>query len=224
MRILVVEDQAEAAALLKSQLEAERYSVDVESDGERGSYRARTNDYDLILLDNVLPGKEGSEICKELREYKMSVPIMILSVRSEIDQKVTLLDCGADDYLIKPFSFVELSARVKALLRRPRQIEDTQLTIADLILDRKTFSAHREGRTIHLTPKEFALLEYFMKNKGRVLSRGMILEHVWDESADPFSNSIETHIMNLRKKIDRRGENKLLHTVPGRGYKLESSL
>jgi two-component system copper resistance phosphate regulon response regulator CusR len=220
MRILVVEDQKELAQSLKAGLEAECYAVDVENDGERGLYRARTNDYDLVLLDNVLPGKEGSEVCRELREYKMTAPILILSVQSEIEQKVGLLNCGADDYLTKPFSFTELSARVRALLRRPRQVEESSLIIDDLVLDRQSYSAFRNQKAIYLTPKEFTLLEYLMKNQDKVLSRGMIMEHVWDENADPFSNSIETHIMNLRRKIDRGSKQKLIHTVPGRGYKV----
>jgi DNA-binding response OmpR family regulator len=220
MRILVIDDQEELAQSLKMGLESQCYAVDIEHDGERGLYRARTNDYDLILLDNVLPGKLGPDICRELREYKMTTPIMILSVQSDIEQKIRLLNCGADDYLAKPFSFAELSARVRALLRRPRQIEAPQLIIDDLVLDRKTYSATRNKKAIYLTPKEFSLLEYLMKNKDAVVSRGMILEHVWDESADPFSNSIETHIMNLRRKIDQSHKRKLIHTVPGRGYKI----
>ncbi len=220
MKILVVEDQEETAATLKARLESECYAVDVEHDGERGAYRARTNDYDLILLDNMLPGKKGGQICKELREYKMTVPILILSVQSDIEDKVGLLNCGADDYVTKPFSYVELSARVRALLRRPKHAETGSLTLGDLTLDRDTYAASRGGHPIRLTPKEFSILEYFMKHQGKVLTRGMILEHVWDDSADPLSNSIETHIVNLRKKIDRGRKTKLIHTVPGRGYSL----
>jgi DNA-binding response OmpR family regulator len=218
MRILVIDDQEELAKSLKMGLESQCYAVDIEHDGERGLYRARTNDYDLILLDNVLPGKLGPDICRELREYKMTTPIMILSVKSEIEQKVNLLNCGADDYLAKPFSFAELSARIRALLRRPHVMEALQLTIDDLVLDRKTYSASRAKKSIYLTPKEFSLLEYLMKNQGAVISRGMILEHVWDDGVDPFSNSIETHITNLRRKIDHGHKRKLIHTVPGRGY------
>jgi two-component system, OmpR family, response regulator len=218
MRILVVEDQEETAAVLKRKLEAECYAVDVENDGDRGFYRARTNDYDLILLDNGLPGKGGYEICSELREYKMTTPIMILSVQSEIEDKVALLNCGADDYLAKPYAFSELSARVKALLRRPQTIEGKTLVVDGLSLDRGTYSFTFNESVTYLTPKEFMLLEYLMKHAGKVVSRGDILEHVWDDSADPFSNSIETHIMNLRKKIDRRNKDAFIHTVPGRGY------
>jgi DNA-binding response OmpR family regulator len=218
MRILVVEDQLEIAANLKQKLEGECYAVDVENDGNRGFYRARTNNYDLILLDNVLPGKGGYEICSELRKYKMTTPIMILSVQSEVDIKVDLLNCGADDYLTKPFSFVELSARIKALLRRPRIIEGKVFVVKGLTLDKTTFSFIYKNKTNYLTPKEFALLEHLMKNPGSVVSRATILEHVWDGSADPFSNSIETHISNLRKKIDAKNKNRFIKTVPGRGY------
>lgn len=220
MKILVVEDQEETAATLKTKLEAECYAVDVEHDGIKASYRAKTNHYDLILLDNMLPGKDGDQICKELREYKMTTPILILSGQNDIERKVNLLNCGADDYVTKPFSYTEVSARVKALLRHPKAIENNALSVGCLTLDREMFSATRGKRVIRLTPKEFAILEYFMKNVGRVLTRGMILEHVWDDSADPLSNSIETHITNLRKKIDRDSKHKLIRTVAGRGYSI----
>jgi DNA-binding response OmpR family regulator len=218
MRILVVEDQEETAAVLKRKLEAECYAVDVEHDGERGFYKARTNDYDLILLDKGLPGKDGYEICSGLREYKMTTPILILSVAAEIEDKVSLLNCGADDYLTKPYVFSELAARVKALLRRPQNLEGKILAVNGLSLDRETCSFTFHKKTKYLTPKELMLLEYLMKNAGKVVSRGMILEHVWDESADQFSKSLETHIMNLRKKIDPRDKDVFIRAVPGRGY------
>ena len=224
MRILIVEDQKEIASSLKRKLEDECYAVDVEHDGNHGFYRARTNDYDLILLDNMLPGKTGYEICSELREYKMSTPIMILSVRSDIDAKVDLLNCGADDYITKPFSFTELSARVKALLRRPRMMEGTTLEFDGLVLNQKTYSFTFEDKTTYLTPKEYMLLEYLMKNPHTVISRAMILEHVWDESGDPFSSAIETHIMNLRKKIDPKNKDRFIKTVSGRGYMIGKNL
>jgi len=214
----VVEDQKETADTLKRKLEAECYAVDVERDGERGFYKARTNDYDLILLDKGLPGKGGEEICSELRGYKMSTPILILSAAAEIEDKVGLLNCGADDYLTKPYAWSELAARVKALLRRPAQIEGKALTVDRLSLDRETYSFIFGGKTKYLTPKEFMLLEYLMKNAGKVVSRGMILEHVWDENADQFSKSIETHIMNLRKKIDPQDKDVFIRAVPGHGY------
>ena len=214
----MVEDQKETAAILKQKLEAECYAVDVEHDGERGFYKARTNDYDLILLDKSLPGKDGHEICFELRKYKMTTPIMILSVAAEIEDKVSLLNCGADDYLAKPYAFSELAARMKALLRRPQKIEETAFAVEGLSLDRETYSFTFHKRTERLTPKEFMLLEYLMKNKGKVVSRTMILEHVWDDSVDQFSKSVDMHIMNLRRKIDPRDKDAFIRAVPGHGF------
>jgi len=218
MRILVVEDHKETATSLKRKLEAECYAVDIEHDGEKGFYKARTNDYDLILLDKGLPGKSGDEICSALREYKIAVPILILSATTEIEDKLSLLNCGADDYLTKPYAFAELAARVKALLRRPQNIEEKILIIDGLSLDHETYSLTFHERTESLTPKEFMLLEYLMKNAGRVISRTMILEHVWDGSVDQFSKSIEMHIMNLRKKIDPHKKDAFIRTVPGHGF------
>ncbi len=218
MRILVVEDQEATAYILKKKLEAECYAVDIEHDGERGFYKARTNDYDLILLDKGLPGKGGYEICSELRKYNTAVPIMILSVAAEIEDKVSLLKCGADDYLTKPYVFSGLAARIEALLRRPAQIEAKTLVVDGLSLNRETYSFAFHGKMRCLTPKEFMLLEYLMKNAGKVISRGMILEHVWDNSADQFSKSIDMHIMNLRKKIDPQNKDVFIHTVPEHGF------
>jgi DNA-binding response OmpR family regulator len=218
MKILVVEDQEETAAALKRKLEAECYAVDVEHDGARGFYKARTNEYDLILLDNGLPGKSGGEICAGLREYKIATPVMILSVAAEIEDKVSLLNCGADDYLTKPYAWSELSARMKALLRRPIQYEGTTLSVDGLLLDRETYSFTFHKKTAYLTPKEFMLLEYLMKNAGKVVSRGMLVEHAWDSAVDQFSKSIDMHIMNLRKKIDPRNKDAFIRAVPGRGY------
>jgi two-component system copper resistance phosphate regulon response regulator CusR len=218
MKILVVEDQEETAAALKRKLEAECYAVDVEHDGERGFYKARTNHYDLILLDKSLPGKSGGEICSGLREYKIATPVMILSVAAEIEDKIALFNCGADDYLTKPYAFSELSVRMKALLRRPAQYEGNMLSVAGLALDRKTYSFTFHEKAAYLTPKEFMLLEYLMKHAGTVVSREILLEHVWDDSADQFSKSIDMHIMNLRKKIDCHDKKSFIHTIPGRGY------
>lgn len=218
MKILVVEDQEETAAVLKRKLEAECYAVDVEHDGERGFYKARTNDYDLILLDKTLPGKSGEEVCAGLREYKITTPVMILSVAAEIEDKVALLNCGADDYLAKPYAFSELSARVKALLRRPAQLEARTLSAGGLTLDREAYSFSFHKRTARLTPKEFMLLEHLMKYAGKVVSRGALLEHAWDESADQFSKSIDMHIMNLRRKIDPHDKDAFIRAIPGIGY------
>ena len=219
MRILVIEDEKEINAFLKLSLESECFIVDVAEDGERGSFLARTNEYDVIILDNILPKKIGLDVCKEIRASGKTTPIIVLSVKSETTTKVDLLNAGADDYLIKPFSLDELLARIRALLRRPQQIEDEILEIDDLSLDTKRHTVKRATKEIYLTRKEFILLEYLMKNRSIVLSRGMILEHVWDMNADPFSNTIESHILSLRRKIDAKGK-KLIQTVPGRGYKI----
>ncbi len=222
MRILLVEDDPQAGPALKTGLEAQSYAVDLEPDGEKGLYRAKTNDYDFIILDNMLPGKQGSEICKELRYGGKMMPIMMLTVQDAVDQKVEVLNGGADDYLTKPYSLGELSARIRALLRRPKQMENgAHLVVDDLVLDNVHGTVMRGDRAIALAPKEFALLEYLMKNQGRVMGRGAILEHVWDANADMFSNTIEAHIGSLRRKIDRHGKRKLIHTVTGRGYKVD---
>ncbi|MDE2019367.1 MAG: response regulator transcription factor [Patescibacteria group bacterium] len=220
MRILVVEDDQQTGEILKENLEAESYAVDLEQDGAKGLYRAKTNDYDFIILDNILPNKEGSEICQELRYSGKMMPIMMLTVQDEINRKVGALNIGADDYLTKPYSYAEFSARVRALLRRPKQVEGMRLAVDDLILDKEKGIVSRAGREIYLTGKEFALLEYLMKNHGRLVTRGMILEHVWDNNGDLFSNTIETHILRLRRKIDLRNKRRLIHTVPGRGYRI----
>ena len=221
MRILVVEDEREICQFLKKSLEAECYAVDIAEDGEKGSFLARTNDYDLVLLDNVMPKKTGLQVCEEIRHDSNNVPILMLSVKSETTTKVDLLNAGADDYLTKPFSYNELSARIKALLRRPKKIESEILQIDDLILDIGRHIVKRGDKEIKLTRKEFTLLKYLIKNQEIVLSRSMIMEHVWDMSADPFSNTIESHILSLRKKVDIPGKKKLIHTVNGRGYKMD---
>ncbi len=233
MRILVVEDDRETASILKACLEAECYSVDVEHDGDKGSYRARTNRYDLILLDNILPGKHGPEICAELRRYKMDVPVLMLSVRSEVDEKVGVLDCGADDYMTKPYAFAEVSARVRTLLRRPARRESEELRAGDVVLNRSSFAVSCAGRPARLTPKEFSILEYLMKHRGRAVSRAELLEHAWDGEADPFSNTVEAHLWSLRKKIGgARGRDRaadaaapagLIRTIPGRGYMISDA-
>lgn len=221
MRLLIVEDEVEILNFLKKSLESECYVVDTAKDGERGSYLARTNEYDLIILDNIMPKKTGLEVCEDIRKDGKNTPILILSVKSEITTKVDLFNAGADDYLTKPFSVDELLARIKALLRRPKQIESEVLQINDLTLDVSKHEVMRGGQEINLTRKEFMLLKYMMKNQGTVLSRSMIMEHVWDMSVDPFSNTIESHIVSLRKKVDLPGKKKLIRTVAGRGYRIE---
>lgn len=221
MRALVVDDEVELRETLAENLRDECFAVDTASDGTEGSYMARTNDYDIILLDNMLPEKSGTTICMEVRRTGRTVPILMLSVLSDSWQKVTLLNAGADDYLSKPYSFDELMARIRALLRRPSNLVGDVLTVDDLTLDVKQQSVKRAERGVYLTRKEFTLLAYMMRHQGTVLSRGMIMEHVWDMVSDPFSNTIESHIRGLRKKVERPGLRKLIHTVPGRGYKLD---
>lgn len=221
MRVLIIEDDVDLRDLIRSYLEEESFVVDATSDGERGVYLANTNQYDLVILDLSLPRKDGAEICKEIRQAECYVPILVLSVTSEVLAKVILLNNGVDDYMTKPFEFPELLARIKALLRRPRTIEQTVLIVDDLMLNSDTNKVIRGNRTINLTRKEFSLLQYLMKSKGKVLSRGSILEHVWSANSDPFSNTIEAHILNLRKKIGTENEKELIHNIPGRGYKID---
>lgn len=223
MRILVVDDEKELRDFIKSSLEAEGFTVDVTGEGERASFLARTNDYDLVVLDYNLPVKSGLEVCRDIRKHGRTMPIIMLSVESDTKSKIKLLSSGADDYVTKPFALAELMARIRALLRRPKPITPDVLKIQDLILDMPRQSVRRAGQSIYLTRKEFELLEYLVRHKGIVLTRAMIMEHVWDVQADVFSNTIETHILNLRRKIDRGSKRKLIHTVPGRGYKIDET-
>lgn len=216
----MVEDEDKIARFLKEALEAEYFAVDIASDGELGSYYARVNDYDLIVLDNMLPKKNGIQVCEEVRESGKTLPILVVSVKTGAKDKVDLLDAGADDYLSKPFVLEELLARVRALMRRPAPIERDTLTVEDVMLDCKTGVVRRGDTNLHLTRKEFMLLEYLMRNKGIILSRGMILEHVWDMSVDIFSNTIESHILSLRKKLNDMGKERLIQTLSGRGYRM----
>lgn len=220
MRILIIEDDQEIAEFIKSALEAESFVADVVLDGERGSFIARTEEYDLIILDHILPKKDGFQICQEVRQSGRMIPILMLSVKTEIPLKVGLLNLGADDYMTKPFIFDELLARIRVLLRRPIAYKPSLLKINDIVLDPAAQRVMRGRKEIYLTRKEFILLQYLMQNIGRVVSRGMILEHVWNRETDPFSNTIEAHVLNLRKKIDT-GKKKLIHTVSGRGYRME---
>lgn len=221
MRILIIEDEPGITNFLKKSLETECFAVDTTNDGTAGLYSAKTNSYDLIILDYMLPEKNGAEVCFSIRQSGRTTPIIILSAQSNTDTKIELLNLGADDYLIKPFSFEELLARIHALLRRPNNVKEENIQVKDLKLDCRNHIAIRENKQIYLSRKEYMLLEYLMKNSGNVLSRGMIMEHVWDMTADPFSNTIESHILSLRKKVDIRGLPKLIKTVPGRGYKIE---
>lgn len=220
MNLLLIEDDTEIVSSLTPQLKERGFVVDVAFDGEEGLAKAQKNNYDIIILDKGLPKKDGLEVCASIRTAGKHMPILILSVKSEIDTKTELLDAGADDYMTKPFSFKELIARINALLRRPEKVEHTILRIGDLTVDIEGRTVMRGNKKLHLTTKEFSLLEYFLRNRGKALSRQEILEHVWDINADPFTNTIETHLVNLRKKIEGKNGKKVIHTIPGVGYKI----
>ena len=222
MRILVVEDEAKVASFIRRALEEESYAVDVCADGTQGLDMALDKEYDLIILDLMLPGLSGLEILKAIRKEKIKTPVLILTARSEVGQKVKGLDAGADDYLTKPFAIEELLARVRALLRRGSGETGGLLQIDDLVLNPATREVTRGGKRVELTAKEYALLEYLMRNAGRVLTRPMIAEHVWNLDFDTFTNVIDVYMNYLRNKIDRGRERKLIQTVRGSGYVLRA--
>jgi heavy metal response regulator len=222
MRLLVVEDEKKVARFVKKGLEEEGYAVDVAPDGEEGLGMALDGVHDLIILDIHLPRMDGLGVLQELRKKKVTTPVLLLTVRAAIEDKVLGLDAGADDYLTKPFAFQELLARVRALLRRRAEAEAPVLQVADLTLDPARRLASRGGEKIDLTSKEFALLAYFMRNPGRVLTRTMISEHVWDYDFDTMTNVIDVYVNYLRKKIDAGREPKLIHTMRGAGYVLKA--
>ena len=221
MRILVIEDEAKVASFIRRALEEESYAVDVCDDGANGLDLARVGCYDLIILDLMLPGMPGLGVLHALRKEQIVVPVLILTARSELDQKVKGLDAGADDYLTKPFAIEELVARVRALLRRGSGEAGGTLQVDDLILNPATREVTRGGARVELTAKEYALLEYLMRHAGRVLTRPMIAEHVWDHDFDTFTNVIDVYVNYLRNKIDRGQERKLIQTVRGSGYTLK---
>ena len=218
MRILVVEDEKKVASFIAKGLTEESYAVDVAYDGEEGAFMALENDYDLIILDLMLPKMDGMEILKKIREEQKDVPVLILTARDSVDDIVAGLEGGSDDYLTKPFAFAELLARIRALLRRSQERKVTVLKVADLTLNPLTREVKRGDRKIDLTSKEYALLEYFMRNVNRVLTRTLISEHVWNYEFDPLTNVVDVYVNYLRKKIDQKKESKLIHTVRGVGY------
>lgn len=222
MRILVVEDDVKIAGAVKKGLELKGFAVDAVHDGQTGLSYAVDADYDLVVLDRMLPGLDGVELTRQVREQGVSTPILMLTARGTIGDKVEGLNSGADDYLVKPFSFDELNARVKALLRRPKAHTGTIITLADLKLDTTSYEVSRGDTPIKLSHKEFALLEYFMHHQGQVITKDMIINHVWDEDALVLPNTVEVYIGYLRNKIDRpfKDSKPLLHTLRGFGYKL----
>lgn len=217
MNILIIEDDADMLAYLVETLSEEGFVIDSASDGALGLKKALSHPYDLIVLDYSLPSKSGKEICRALRTAHNNTRILLLSATSDPTTKTVLLDAGADDYLTKPFTFGELRARIQAILRRPEPIREEILTCCDLVLDTRRHEASYQNKPLVLTPKEFMLLTYLIQNKGMTVSRMSILEHVWGVYADPFSNTLETHILNIRKKL---GSESLIRTISGVGYKI----
>jgi two-component system OmpR family response regulator len=225
MRILVIEDEVKIAQTIKRGLELKGYAVDAVNDGETGLSYAVDPDYDVVILDRMLPGIDGIELCQKVRAENVHTPILMLTARGTIGDKVEGLNSGADDYLVKPFSFEELNARIKALLRRPVAQTGTIITLDDLSLDTTNYEVKRGKESIKLSHKEFALLEYFMHHQGQVITKNMIINHVWDEDAVVLPNTVEVYVGYLRNKIDRPfpKAKPLLHTMRGFGYKLTAS-
>lgn len=222
MRILLVEDEPKVSGFVARGLMAERYAVDVSADGREGLELAEAYSYDLIILDLMLPNLDGREVLQRIRRKNTCVPVLVLTARDTVDDKVRLFESGADDYLTKPFAFAELLVRTKALLRRGPVNRSSTLLIRDLELDRLTQQVKRAGRRIELTTKEYSLLEYLMFNPERVLSRNMIIEHVWDQSFDGITNIVDVYVRHLRSKVDEAFDFKMIRTVRGAGYMIRS--
>lgn len=221
MRILVVEDEKKVASFLKKGLEEEYYAVDCAYDGEEALYMVEANEYDLMILDIMLPKIDGLEVLKGVRDKGSPLPVLMLTAKDSVEDVVKGLDTGGDDYLTKPFAFAELLARVRALLRRKERAPAGELQVADLVLDPVTHAVSRGGREIELTAKEYTLLEYLMRQVNRVVTRTMISEHVWDYHFDPMTNVIDVYVNHLRKKIDLNSSQRLIHTIRGVGYMLK---
>jgi len=220
MRILLVEDETNVAAFIKKGLEEEFYTVDVAADGSEGLLMATTNEFDLMIVDVMLPELSGIELCKRLREKSVKTPLLLLTAIGSVESKVEGLESGADDYLTKPFAFSELLARIKALMRRASDTV-SELSLADLRIDLLSRRVFRGEKEIILTQKEFSILEYLLRNKGRILSRTQIIENIWGYNFDPSTNIVDVHIRYLREKIDVDFDEKLIHTVRGAGYVLK---
>jgi DNA-binding response OmpR family regulator len=222
MRVLVIEDDRKVAGFIQTGLEQESYAVDVLNDGSGAGDQARTIDYDVVVLDLMLPGRSGLQVLRDIRAHKASLPVLILTAKASLEERVAGLDAGADDYMTKPFALAELSARIRALLRRGAPRESV-LRVADLELDTIRRTVRRGGTAIDLTPKEYTLLEFLMQHAGRPLPKALIIEHVWDIHFDSISNVVEVHINTLRHKIDRGFDIPLIRTVRGVGYMLAES-
>ncbi|MDP4011897.1 MAG: response regulator transcription factor [Candidatus Roizmanbacteria bacterium] len=221
MRVLIVEDERRLSNIIKKGLVEDGFAIDQAFDGEEGQYLAESEQYDLIILDIMLPKLDGLQLCRELRKKNIKIPILMLTARSTTEDKVAGLDSGADDYLTKPFSFIEFRSRVHALIRRSHQEASPILSIEDLELDPLKHTTSRNSNPLTLTPKEFAVLELLMRHKGEVVSRTMIIEHVWDYNFDGMSNVVDVFVGTLRKKVDHASKKKLIQTVHGVGYKIE---
>ncbi|OGC50060.1 DNA-binding response regulator [candidate division WWE3 bacterium RIFCSPHIGHO2_01_FULL_40_23] len=224
MRVLIIEDEKDLAKNIKRGLQEEGLAVDTALDGEEGKFMAETEPYDLVILDLMLPKLDGITLCGGLRKKGIKIPILMLTAKTELENKVEGLNLGADDYLTKPFAFSELKARIFALLRRGNATELPVLKVDNLRLDPQKHEAYRAGDTLKLTPKEFSILEFLLRNKDKVVTRTMITEHVWDYNFESLSNLVDVLIGTLRKKVDKKGQKKLIHTVYGIGFKISEDL
>lgn len=225
MRVLIIEDQENLALLIKKGIEAEGYAADYVTDGEAGQNRIEFyhNDYDVIVLDLMLPKKDGFEICRNMRQKNIKTPVLVLTARDSSDDKIIMMDeCGADDYMVKPFNFRELLARLRALTRRPPVVVPTEIKVADLVLNPALKTLHKAGKEIKLTLTEFRLLEYLMLNANQIVERETLTNKIWDFNFDSFSNIVDVYINRLRKKVDGQRGRKILITVRGLGYKIQS--
>ncbi len=224
MHILIIEDSAKLAKSLKTGLEQEGYAADYFLDGLEGEKHLMLNyqDYDLLILDLMLPNRSGLEICKNIRDKNILMPIIMLTAKDTTEDKIFGLDIGADDYMVKPFSFNELLSRIRALSRRPRELLSVELTVGDVVLNPSTNKVYYNGREILLTLKEFRLLEYFMIHAGQVLTRQQILDHLWDFSFDTFSRVVDVHINNLRTKLNKKNNEDIIETIRGVGYRFKA--
>lgn len=222
MRVLIIEDEKRITHFIKKGLKAEHYAVDLAFDGKEGLELAKKNSYDLIILDLMLPKVDGLEVCKTLRKEGHQIPILMLTAKDTLENKIEGLDSGADDYLTKPFAFDELVSRVRAILRRKYRAKNPKLKAGDLEMDTVTHEVKRNGKIVELSSKEYALLEYLIRNTNKVITRTQILEHVWDQNYDSFTNIVDVYIRYLRKKIDKDEKMKLIKTIRGVGYKIKA--